>query len=543
LILILVIVGGVDLFTGKEAIVMSSDARDTALPVVASLEHLTGPSRGRVTWLDGSTLDLCLDARRNARVEHAGPEGLCEGHVGRFHRVEDSYQIEAPDDVPVWVNGKRVTTRLLASGDMIEFGEAGPLSRFWIHRDSGPAHKTIPDILSDGVAYLRASRQPPATRTYRAFSGLVRQLTFETTLFFRLVVMVAIVFLAGFAYQQYQVSLRLQQRIASGVERLDSVAIALARTREEALRPSDLAAMREELGQRLISNAERLEALERRSRAIGRVITESLPSIAFLQGSYGFRDRTSELMLRHVVNEDGVPLLSPWGQPMLSLEGDGPVVAINFLGTGFFIGDQGALITNRHVAIPWGGSAGDGMFAADNLEPIMMKFVVYLPGEAEAAPVALLLASEQADLAILRRIGDFPPHSGLELAAGPPAPGDEVIVMGYPTGLRSMLAQSGKEFIEDLEETSNTGFWDVAVRLAKAGHIVPLASRGIVGQISPAAIVYDAETTHGGSGGPVLDMSGKVIAVNAAILPEYGGSNIGVPAARVLELLEEAGIR
>jgi hypothetical protein len=42
-----------------------------------------------------------------------------------------------------------------------------------------------------------------------------------------------------------------------------------------------------------------------------------------------------------------------------------------------------------------------------------------------------------------------------------------------------MLAQSGEEFIEDLEATNNTGFWDVAARLAQAGHIVPLASRGL----------------------------------------------------------------
>ncbi len=53
-------------------------------------------------------------------------------------------------------------------------------------------------------------------------------------------------------------------------------------------------------------------------------------------------------------------------------------------------------------------------------------------------------------------------------------------------------------------------------------------------------MVYDAETTHGGSGGPVLDMDGNVIAVNAAIIPEYGGSNIGVPADEVKRLLREA---
>ena len=115
--------------------------------------------------------------------------------------------------------------------------------------------------------------------------------------------------------------------------------------------------------------------------------------------------------------------------------------------------------------------------------------------------------------------------------------------MGYPTGLRSMLAQSGDAFIEELQNTENTGFWSVAARLAETGQIAPLASRGIVGQVSPATIVYDAETTHGGSGGPVLDINGSVVAVNAAILPEYGGSNLGIPAAKTRALLEIAGLR
>ncbi len=103
-----------------------------------------------------------------------------------------------------------------------------------------------------------------------------------------------------------------------------------------------------------------------------------------------------------------------------------------------------------------------------------------------------------------------------------------------------MLAQSGVAFLEELEVAGEVDFWRVAERLAEVGMIAPLASRGIVGQVAPEAVVYDAETTHGGSGGPVLDSAGRVIAVNSAILPEFGGSNLGIPVTRLRELLEAA---
>jgi S1-C subfamily serine protease len=106
-----------------------------------------------------------------------------------------------------------------------------------------------------------------------------------------------------------------------------------------------------------------------------------------------------------------------------------------------------------------------------------------------------------------------------------------------------MLAQSGEDFIEELQKTEDTGFWSVAARLAEKGLIAPLASRGIVSKATAVTIVYDAETTHGGSGGPVLDIYGSVVAVNAATLPEFGGSNLGVPVAKVRALLEDAGLR
>jgi hypothetical protein len=72
------------------------------------------------------------------------------------------------------------------------------------------------------------------------------------------------------------------------------------------------------------------------------------------------------------------------------------------------------------------------------------------------------------------------------------------------------------------------------------GRIAPLATRGIVGQVTPDSVVYDTGTTRGGSGGPVIDNDGRMIAVNSAITPDFAGANLGVPASEGLRLVESA---
>ncbi len=53
----------------------------------------------------------------------------------------------------------------------------------------------------------------------------------------------------------------------------------------------------------------------------------------------------------------------------------------------------------------------------------------------------------------------------------------------------------------------------------------------------PQLIVYDADITRGGSSGPVLTSAGELVAVNAAIQPEYGGSNLGTFLAKITRLM------
>lgn len=103
--------------------------------------------------------------------------------------------------------------------------------------------------------------------------------------------------------------------------------------------------------------------------------------------------------------------------------------------------------------------------------------------------------------------------------------------MGYPTGVRTLLARADKALVNEITRHDTPDFWLAPNSLAQAGYIKPLASRGIVGQVTSAAVVYDAQTTHGGSGGPVLTPDGKVLAVNSAMLAGYEGSNLGVPVS------------
>lgn len=117
-------------------------------------------------------------------------------------------------------------------------------------------------------------------------------------------------------------------------------------------------------------------------------------------------------------------------------------------------------------------------------------------------------------------------------------PGNEVIVLGYPLGIRALMARTGQAFLQQLMEEGDMDFWTAAERLSAEGYVAPLASRGIIGQVTGQAVVYDAQTTHGGSGGPVLSTAGEVVAINSAVLPEFAGSNLGVPSRHARRLLQ-----
>jgi S1-C subfamily serine protease len=56
--------------------------------------------------------------------------------------------------------------------------------------------------------------------------------------------------------------------------------------------------------------------------------------------------------------------------------------------------------------------------------------------------------------------------------------------------------------------------------------------------VLPDKIVYDAQTTSGGSGGPLFNNEGKVIGTNFAMVREVGGSNFAIPVGYGKSLLK-----
>ncbi|MCP3958957.1 MAG: FHA domain-containing protein, partial [bacterium] len=209
-------------------------------------------------------------------------------------------------------------------------------------------------------------------------------------------------------------------------------------------------AVRSELDARVSGTLDRLDVLEERIGAAPRVISTAAESIVFLQGSYGFVEQQSGKPLRFLLGPDGGPVLDPTGMPGITIEGEGPVLESQFTGTGFVATDDGLILTNRHVAMPWDFDDAAKAMAEQGLTPTLYRFVGYLKDVPKPFDLELVAASDDADVAVLR-CGEVTSRvRPLTLAETPPAPGDEVIVLGYPTGIRALLARTDVAFVSEL---------------------------------------------------------------------------------------------
>src|SRR5437867_3734062 len=285
----------------------------------------------------------------------------------------------------------------------------------------------------------------------------------------------------------------------------------------------------------------RLQKLETEGKVAQTIIHSYEPSVCLIHVVLAFREHTTGLRLHYVgVTSSGEPTTDEHNNPLLSLTGSGPEVHLDVFGTGFLASTGGQILTNHHVAEPWWHNDELKEMLDQGLEPVIAEMAAYFPGVPHGIAINTEKISSAADFAIVK--GNI---SGLgvkqvALAEGrrSAVSGGPVVLLGYPTALNAILARAGAETLQSIATATKGDPKQVMEELARRNLIRPVITQGHIGEVLADKIVYDAQTTSGGSGGPLFNNEGKVIGINFAMVREFGGSNFAIPVGYGKSLLK-----
>jgi len=285
----------------------------------------------------------------------------------------------------------------------------------------------------------------------------------------------------------------------------------------------------------------RLQKLETEGKVAQTIIQSYEPSVCLIHVVLAFRDHTTGLRLRYAaVSSSGEPTTDEHNNPLVSLTGIGPEVHLNIFGTGFLASASGQIITNHHVAEPWWQNDDLKEMLDQGLEPVVPEMTAYFPGVPRGIAINTEKISSAADVAVVKGNISELGIKQIALAEGRRSAisGGAIVLLGYPTALDAILARAGAETLQSIATASKGDPKQVMEELARRNLIRPITTQGHIGDILPDKIVYDAQTTSGGSGGPLFNNEGKVIGINFAMVREFGGSNFAVPVGYGKSLLK-----
>jgi S1-C subfamily serine protease len=536
--------------------------------VLIGIDHLSGPRQGSSETARGPVVRIGSDERLEVALEEA--PGVENQHA---LIIIDGDEARLQTLAPVRVNEDMVDETRLRDGDVLELGQD---TRLCVHLIAEEA--ALPPGGEAGGLRLT----PPPSRRSSAFSMLTPWVLLACA---GVVSWVAlsdradrqeVSFALKLEEEQLQQSAELWRTKAGLDSRLTALRAEIVELESRAAQKHEI----EESNQRIkgevqaaFANLERsllervpteisrrldeepalnaareaVRRIESMEGAVERIIARNSDSVCFIQGAYGFgrKDgRTGKWLYLRQVSDELLKDIGPTGDKVpLTLDGDGKVFEVEYTGTGFLAGSEGLVLTNRHIAEPWWKNEAAEPLITDGFTPRFRYLRAFFPGNEEPVTfdLAKTILSDKADIAVL----NFVPSD----ATPEPLPLDEknglaigrrVILIGYPSGMNALLAKSEEDFARQLvneEELNSVGILDA---LAKKGAVRPLPSHGHVSDILPDKILYDAPTAVGGSGGPVFDLDGRVVAVNYGILKAFQGANFGVPIALGRDLIERA---
>jgi S1-C subfamily serine protease len=204
---------------------------------------------------------------------------------------------------------------------------------------------------------------------------------------------------------------------------------------------------------------------------------------------------------------------------------------MDVFGTGFLAGPHGRVITNRHVAEPWWKNDDLSSLTSQGMQAEISSIRAYFPGDPRSFSAEIQDISKETDLATISvNMQDLKRAIlAIDSANAAAQPGQPIVLMGYATGLAALLARTDEETSQQILTSGGTDISQVLDELARRNLIRPLITQGHIGDVLSDKIVFDAQTTSGGSGGPLINQQGKVIGVTFAVLKGFGGSNFGIP--------------
>jgi S1-C subfamily serine protease len=284
----------------------------------------------------------------------------------------------------------------------------------------------------------------------------------------------------------------------------------------------------------------RLQKLESEGKAAQTIIQSYEPSVCLIHVVLGFRDHATGLRLHYAgLTSSGDPMVDEKNNPLLSLTGSGPEVHLDVFGTGFLASASGQILTNHHVAEPWWQNDDLKEMFDQGLEPVITEMTAYFPGVRRGIAINTEKISSAADVAVVKGNVSELGIKQISLADGrSTVSGGPVVLLGYPTALGAILARAGAETLQSIATASNGDPKLVMEELARRNLIRPVITQGHIGDVLPDKIVYDAQTSSGGSGGPLFNNEGKVIGINFAMVREFGGSNFAIPVGYGKSLLK-----
>lgn len=294
---------------------------------------------------------------------------------------------------------------------------------------------------------------------------------------------------------------------------------------------------------------EKVEALEKRlalieSRQDQRTLafSKAREAVAYVWGAYTFVDSEGR-PLRHVLNEKGHPVADAKGVPLVDVTGKGEIAYTPYCGTAFIVGRQGELLTNRHVAQPWWRDKKDEPLLQAGMKPAFLILRAFFQETVEGVPIEIVAYDENLDIALAKTVDWIPKAEPLALHPEAEAirEAQPVFLIGYPTGLEAILAKLVEAEKRELDEEEHCSY-ETAKRLSAKGRLKPTSTSGFLWEVYPHLLVYDARTIGGGSGGPLMDMNGRVLGVNAEYLEQFEGGNYGVPISFGRALLDGRGV-